>query len=482
MGLAKERAYPSRIEYKVRTFISAGYLYSLEHLIPPINIVPRRSQMVSSLMEPVTAVGAAASVLQFIGMAGKAIKYINDIKNAPRERGRLVQELNSLYGILIELECRVDEAKMNGDDKWLTGLNSLTVKFGPIERLGDALNSIVDKIKLASKTKTVGRTFIWPFAKKEIAEILEQIERQKSTISFALQGDQISLTKIIKADTIQIPALLTGVQEMQIGVTSIQNRLEAEAVQNIVDWFSPLSFGDRHNDILSRRCEGTGNWLFETPEASAWLLSPEKASLWCSGIPGAGKTTIAAIMTEHIEQSFIHDQSAAVACVYCNYKDKLVQTPANLLANIWMQIRRKGRLSPEMEELYASAATEGLSTRPRLDGICKILKAEVERYAKVYIIIDALDECEPAYRIRLLTELKALQPKVKLMVTSRFFDAFGADTGIDTDVEIHASDDDIKRFVQERVSTTHRLGRWIAADSSLQAMIETKVIEAAQNM
>ena len=433
-------------------------------------------------MDPVTAIGAAASVLQLIGVAGKAIKYINDIKNAPRERFRVAQELNSLYGILIELESRVDEAKTNGDDKWLRGLNSLTVKFGPIEQVGAALNSIVDKIKLASKIKTVGKTLIWPFAKKEIAEILEQIERQKSTINFTLQGDQISLAKAIKADTIQIPALLTGVEEMQVGVTNIQDRLEAEAVQNIVDWFSPLSFGDRHNDILSRRCEGTGNWLFETSEVSEWFLSPEKASLWCSGIPGAGKTTIAAIMTEYIEQTFIHDQSAAVACVYCNYKDKMVQTPANLLANVWMQIRGKGKLSPEMEELYTSAGKKGSSARPRLDDICKILKAEVDRHAQVYVVIDALDECEPAYRIRLLTELKALQPKLKLMVTSRFFDAFGADMGIGTDVEIRASDDDIRRFVQERVSNTPRLGRWIAADSSLQAMIETKVIDAAQNM
>ena len=433
-------------------------------------------------MDPVTAIGAAASVLQLIGVAGKAIKYINDIKNAPRERFHLVQELNNLHEILIVLESRVDEAKMNGDDKWLSGLNSLTVKFGLIEQLGAALNSIVDKIKLASKIKTVGRTLIWPFAKKEIAEIMEQIERQKSTINFALQGDQMNLAKAIKADTIQIPALLTGVQEMQVGVTNIQDRLEAEAVQKVVDWFSPLSFGDRHNDVLSRRCEGTGNWFFETTEASAWLLSPEKASLWCSGIPGAGKTTIAAIMTEHIEQTFIRDQSAAVACVYCDYKDKLVQTPANLLANVWMQIRGKGRLAPTMKELYASAVATGSLTRPGLDDIIKILKDEVDRYAKVYVVIDALDECEPAYRIRLLTELKALQPKLKLMITSRFFDAFGADMGIDTDVEILASDDDIKRFVRERVSNTPRLRRWTAADSSLQATIEIKVIEAAQNM
>ena len=421
-------------------------------------------------------------MLQLVGVAGKAIKYLNEIKNAPRERFRLAQELNSLYGILIELQSREDEANAKGDDEWLKGFRSLTVKLGPIEQLESALELIVDKVKPLSKLKKIGKALVWPFTIKEVEEILRQIERQKSTINFALQGDQMNLTKAIKADTMQIHSLISGVQEMQVGVTYLQDRQEVEIVQKVVDWFSPLSFGDRHNDVLSRRCEGTGNWLFETAETSAWLAGGDKASLWCSGIPGAGKTTIAAIMTEHIEQNLIHDQSTAVACVYCNYKDKMALTPVNLLANIWMQIRQKGGLSPDVEELYASSVTKGSSTRPKLDDVTKILKAEVERHANVYVVIDALDECEPAYRLRLLTELKALQPKLRLMVTSRYFDAFGADMGIDTDVEILASDGDIKRYVQERIANTPRLGRWIAADSSLEATIEAKVIEAAQSM
>ena len=433
-------------------------------------------------MDPITAIGAGASVLQLVGVAGKAIKYLNEIKNAPRQRFRLSQELNSLYGILIELQSREDEANAREDDEWLKGFRSLTVKLGPIEQLESALESIVNKAKPVSKLKNIGKALVWPFTIKEVEEILKQIERQKSTITFALQGDQMNLTKAIKADTMQIHSLISGVQEMQVGITYLQDHQEVEIVQKVVDWFSPLSFGDRHNDVLSRRCEGTGSWLFETAEASAWLTGGDKASLWCSGIPGAGKTTIAAIMTEHIEQNLIHDQSIAVACIYCNYKDKMALTPVNLLANIWMQIRQKGGLSPDVEELYASSVTKGSSTRPKLDDVIKVLKAEVEKHANVYVVIDALDGCEPAYRLRLLTELKALQPKLKLMVTSRYFDAFGADMGIDTDIEILASDSDIKRYVQERVYITPRLGRWIAADSSLLAMIKAKVVEAAQSM
>ena len=135
-----------------------------------------------------------------------------------------------------------------------------------------------------------------------------------------------------------------------------------------------------------------------------------------------------------------------VASIYCNYKDKMTQTPVNLLANIWSQIRQKDSLDPEVEALYDRHS----NARPRLDDICKILRAEVNRHTKVFVIIDALDECEPAYRLRLLTELRALQPKLKLMVTSRFFDAIGADMGVDTDIEILASDTDIKRYIQRQ--------------------------------
>ena len=186
-------------------------------------------------MDPVTAMGAGASVLQLVGVAGKAIKYLGDIKNAPRERLRLTQELNSLFGILIELEGREDEAKASGDNKWLRGFQSLTVKFGPLDQLRTALESIVDKLKPTPKVKEIGKTLIWPFTKREIQEILNQVERQKSTISFALQGDQTNLAKAIKADTMHIPVLVNEFQEMQIGIQHLQDRQEMEAKQKVGD-------------------------------------------------------------------------------------------------------------------------------------------------------------------------------------------------------------------------------------------------------
>ena len=141
-------------------------------------------------MDPFSAVGASASLVQLIGTAAKVIKYLNDIKNAPKERIRLAREVSSLYSVLLELEARYEDSKVESDTKWLGGLRSLAVRDGPMDQLETALSLIMKKLKPSSGIKKLGKALSWPFDKKEIEGILDQIERQKSTINFALQGDQ----------------------------------------------------------------------------------------------------------------------------------------------------------------------------------------------------------------------------------------------------------------------------------------------------
>ena len=58
---------------------------------------------------------------------------------------------------------------------------------------------------------------------------------------------------------------------MQDGIAHLQNRQEVEGIQKIVDCFPFLSFGNRHNDVLFRGCEGSGTWLLTSLEASVEL-------------------------------------------------------------------------------------------------------------------------------------------------------------------------------------------------------------------
>ncbi|RYO34681.1 hypothetical protein AA0111_g3695 [Alternaria arborescens] len=214
----------------------------------------------------------------------------------------------------------------------------------------------------------------------------------------------------------------------------------------LLDWISASDFPSQQSDIIQRRQEGTAQWFLDAPELAHWLRET-KATLFCPGIPGAGKTMIAATAINHVlntMQKGLH----RVAYVYCNYKAREEQGVSNLLAAILKQLVR-GRLSTvvHVEQLHQKHANRG--TKPSLDEICSVLRDVLAHYPTVYLVIDALDECQEDTRRLVLAKLRDLQTArdVRLMATSRFIpdieDAFREAPRL----EVRASREDIKRFV-----------------------------------
>jgi hypothetical protein len=60
--------------------------------------------------------------------------------------------------------------------------------------------------------------------------------------------------------------------------------------KKIVNTISPLDFSSRQQEILQRRVDGTGKWLFQSGEFKAWIAG-DFATLWCPGM-GALSGTI----------------------------------------------------------------------------------------------------------------------------------------------------------------------------------------------
>lgn len=102
--------------------------------------------------------------------------------------------------------------------------------------------------------------------------------------------------------------------------------------RTITDWVSSVDFAAQHYDIISRRQEGSGVWFTDSPEFLSWLQGSNQ-TLFCPGIPGAGKTMIAAIAVDHLWRH-VQNDDIGVAYIYCNYKTQADQTPTNLVATI----------------------------------------------------------------------------------------------------------------------------------------------------
>jgi hypothetical protein len=142
-------------------------------------------------MDPVTVVGLVAVVAQLIDTTTKAIRYMNDVKEAPRDRERLAREAASLFALLTDLRYRLEEA--NATDPWFTGIRSLGGAGGPLDQFRDAIDDLARKLKpdKSSKMRKLAGAVFWPLDKNEINTVLAKIERLKTLVNPALQKDHL---------------------------------------------------------------------------------------------------------------------------------------------------------------------------------------------------------------------------------------------------------------------------------------------------
>ena len=248
----------------------------------------------------------------------------------------------------------------------------------------------------------------------------------------------------------------------------------------MVEWISPTDYPAQQSDIIGRRQEGTGQWFLDAPEFATWLGEP-KATLFCPGIPGAGKTMVAAIAVDHLLRS-VQSSSVGVVHVYCNYKAEEEQDASRLLAAMVKQlVQARPSAAEPVERLHKQHADRG--TKPSLDEIFGVLREVVAKYTTVYILVDALDECRDrdGTRSRFLARLRELQAgqDIRLIATSRFIPEVEVEFQTAVRLEVRASNEDVRRFVAGQI---YRLPRCIQRDPALQKTVEEKIPETVDGM
>jgi hypothetical protein len=140
-------------------------------------------------MDPITVVGLAASIAQLIDATTTAIKYLNDVKDAPKDRATLARESSSILALFTDLRYRVEEAQLT--DPWFTSVRSLGGESGPLDQFKEAIEELARKLKPEAGIKKFGKALIWRLDKNEISNVLSKIERLKTLVSLALQNDHL---------------------------------------------------------------------------------------------------------------------------------------------------------------------------------------------------------------------------------------------------------------------------------------------------
>ncbi|CAG7566385.1 unnamed protein product [Fusarium equiseti] len=193
--------------------------------------------------------------------------------------------------------------------------------------------------------------------------------------------------------------------------------LSPEVVAQLREWLQPTDYlaesGEYRRHLLSQ-APGTGLWICKTEEYRKWHDSPDHGSLWIKGVPGAGKSVMAASLIQHLKVTencpvlffFFRNIVAANFSPRALIQDWLAQL---LPYSPKLQFALQPRLGTSLEETSDNNLIDLF-----LDGVSCV--------PKLYCVGDALDEMssDNKHFLEKLNSLATHRPRsLKLLMTSR---------------------------------------------------------------
>ncbi|KAK7511260.1 uncharacterized protein IWZ02DRAFT_494485 [Phyllosticta citriasiana] len=236
-------------------------------------------------------------------------------------------------------------------------------------------------------------------------------------------------------------------------VKKMADKNEEDERDDILDWLSELNFNQEHQRLQERVYDSrvAGRWLLKSDAFTRWR-DGDSHRLWYTGNPGAGKSVLASIVTEHLQEWVQRSENApkraAVACLYLSYKENPKLT--ELLGSILRQFESKSTfIDSDVRSLFKEYRQHGHSFRPlQLKDIERLL-SQMAKSRQMYIVVDAMDECERDVRYALMGSLQSIGEGVKILVTSRVLaQQVDLQHGF-IEQEIEAHDDDMQDYIDQ---------------------------------
>ncbi|KAF4626279.1 hypothetical protein G7Y89_g11882 [Cudoniella acicularis] len=431
----------------------------------------------------------------------------------------LTSIVTALYGFTGAVKTFETHLEIYEDDE--ARLISLEYLKPALKQCEEALNIIKNFVE---KSNFIGKHFIGPKFDRKLKISLKALDGAKELLTLALQADQRTILhgveryiRNVAEDLRDLHDLvksnekkLDGLNKEQIerfkqtytwhvGIVTSLKRLhmdgdatlkEVKKVgreqsnshrETILDWLTPINYAGQQSDLINRRQAGTGAWLLASTEFQTWV-DTGKQTLFCPGIPGAGKTILTSIVVDELNKKYHNNTSVGIAYVYCNFQRQGEQKALDLLTNLLKQLaQRQPSLPSSVEDLHHQHKAR--HTRPSLDDISRALRSVGALYSRVFIIVDALDECQTANncRSKLLCEIFSFQAKTEanFFATSRPAPHIEREFSGCMSIEITASNEDVCRYLDSRML---QLPAFVLKRPDLQEEIKTKITPAVEGM
>jgi hypothetical protein len=263
----------------------------------------------------------------------------------------------------------------------------------------------------------------------------------------------------------------------------------AQEDQQLLAWLTQLDFGKQHTDRLRRRQPETGTWVIVSEQFQAWLDQPQ-TTLLCPGMPGAGKSFIASITIDFLQEVYSHDRETCITFLLCDFNSQQEQCPEDLLENLLKQLIQSRPIPTDLQELFLQYKSKPPGCRPMMDELLGCLATAISSYERVFLIVDALDEYKTENRTRFLEEIFRLQDASRLNVFAtmrpiqELLSVF-EESGIPLHVlEIRAHQDDINKFLDRKIMDNLQFLKKRSQEEreKIQLEIRTSIGQAADGM
>lgn len=349
--------------------------------------------------------GAISSVITIIDTTGKLISYYGEVKNAGQDATRLQKSLENhrvaaegLQALLESQDGRLETTQklrsaLDGSLRQLQSV-STTLQEGIDKRNQPSGSGMRDKLRQKMSRLGLDRQSLeWPFQRKEIDVIVNDLHQCQGVLSAALQIDSTAAASMAH----------------QRNVLSRLPIASGAAIDSQANERDPRCHPDTRKEILSR--------IF------SWSEDPDgRCIFWLFGMAGTGKSTICRTVADQLRQKGIPvatylfkkgegDRGTAKRFFTTLAAQIVYQVPC-----IAYQVQDAIEKDPFLADKSKKEQFERLILKPLEE--CKSIP---DLPQAITVVVDALDECDQDEDARAIIRLFSMAKESLTSVRLRFF-------------------------------------------------------------
>ena len=201
--------------------------------------------------------------------------------------------------------------------------------------------------------------------------------------------------------------------------------------------------------------------------------------LCCLGFAHVNAESHRSIIINHLQTSYSLNKDIPCIYIYFDYRKQKSQNLRSLLSSLLVQLlRSRIGISAKIRDIYE--AWEHTRIHPSPEHYVEMLKSQMKAIPKVFIVIDALDECLDDTETNTLSSFlgacQELSENAHMLLTSRPGIRFAQMIDATCELVVTADAGDIRKYLNKSINSRDRLRDIIEAELRNDNLFQDKAL------